>query len=282
MQILHDIQPLHTWLADKRRSGHRIALVPTMGNLHEGHLTLVDRARQLAEVVVATAFVNPLQFAPGEDYDRYPRTLEADTEKLQSRGCDLLFAPDVATLYPRGVDNLSCVEVPGITEILDGAYRPGHFAGVATVVTVLFNLIQPDAACFGEKDFQQLVVIRQLVADLHFPIAIEGVPTVRHSDGLALSSRNGYLNAKQRQQAPVLYGALSECREALASGQDVTRCLDVARQKLTSAGFRLDYFELRGDTLQPVTEETRQGRLLAAGYLGDTRLIDNVPVELPG
>jgi len=282
MQTLHDIAPLREALHEHRRAGRRIALVPTMGNLHEGHLALVDRARELADVVVATLFVNPLQFAPGEDFGRYPRTLAADRDQLTAHGCDLLFAPSAETLYPNGLEAQTRVHVPGVSEGLCGGSRIGHFDGVATVVTLLFHLVQPDVACFGEKDFQQLAVIRKLVSDLHFPIEIVGVPTVRAEDGLALSSRNGYLDATQRRQATALQDTLRRCAQALGRGEDVATALARASHALVEAGLRLDYLELRAPDLAPFDKNRHiQGRLLAAVYLGSTRLIDNVAVALP-
>lgn len=279
MQTLHDIAPLRETLHKQRHAGRRIALVPTMGNLHEGHLVLIDRARELADLVVATLFVNPLQFAPGEDFDRYPRTLESDRELLTARGCDVLFAPSVETLYPNGLHTPTQVHVPGVSEGLCGGSRIGHFDGVATVVTLLFHLVQPDVACFGEKDFQQLAVIRKLVADLHFPIEIVGVPTVRAEDGLALSSRNGYLDDSERRQATALHGTLRRCAKALEHGAEVSRALARASDEFAEAGLRLDYLELRTPDLAPFDSELHvQGRLLAAVYLGSTRLIDNLPV----
>ncbi|WFF40918.1 pantoate--beta-alanine ligase [Salinicola endophyticus] len=283
MHTLHAVAPLREWLAGERRGGQRIALVPTMGNLHAGHLALVDRARELADVVVATLFVNPLQFGPGEDFARYPRTLAADSEQLARHGCDLLFAPSVETLYPQGLEGLTQVRVPGVSEGLCGGSRPGHFDGVATVVSLLFHLIQPDVACFGEKDFQQLAVIRKLVADLHFPIQVEGVATARADDGLALSSRNGYLSAEERQRASALYRTLHECAAALNQGAAVDISLDRARQALADADLQLDYLELRDPSLAPLTPGAAgPARLLGAVYLGPTRLIDNIAVTLPG
>ncbi|WP_110601328.1 pantoate--beta-alanine ligase [Salinicola lusitanus] len=282
MRTLHDIAPLREALQAHRMAGRRIALVPTMGNLHAGHLALVDRARELADVVVATLFVNPLQFGAGEDFGQYPRTLDSDRDELTAHGCDLLFAPGVETLYPGGLDTQTQVHVPDVSEGLCGGTRIGHFDGVATVVSLLFHLVQPDIACFGEKDFQQLAVIRKLVADLHFPIEIVGVPTVRAEDGLALSSRNGYLGAEDRALAPTFHRELSRCREALAGGQSPDDALAQARQALQASGFRLDYLEIRGPALAPFDASRHtEGRLLGAVYLGSTRLIDNLAVSLP-
>ncbi|MFP4262096.1 MAG: pantoate--beta-alanine ligase [Halomonas sp.] len=281
MRTLREIPALRETLGDARRRGKRIALVPTMGNLHDGHLALVAAARERAEVVIATIFVNPLQFGSGEDLDAYPRTLEADRHKLEAAGCDLLFAPDTATVYPRGLEAQTRILVPEVTEGLCGAARPGHFDGVSTVVGMLFNLVQPDLACFGEKDYQQLAVIRRMVADLHFPVEIVGVPIVRAEDGLALSSRNGYLDDAQRATAPELYRTLCALRDALAGGAEVAPTLEAGLARLRQAGFTPDYLELRAADLGPVTAATREAVLLAAARLGPTRLIDNLTLTLP-
>ncbi|MBZ9558270.1 MULTISPECIES: pantoate--beta-alanine ligase [Modicisalibacter] len=282
MQTLSDIESLRRTLADVRRSGRRIGLAPTMGNLHDGHLALVAAARQRADFVVASIFVNPLQFGPGEDYASYPRTLDADCAALEAAGCDLVFAPPAEALYPNGTDRQATVSVPGVSDGLCGASRPGHFDGVATVVTMLFNLFQPDLACFGEKDYQQLAVIRKMVADLHVPIEVVGVPIVRADDGLALSSRNGYLDAGQRARAPRLYAMLAQAREALERGDEPATTLREGTAHLVEAGFKPDYLELRrADDLGPVTDTTRHAVLLAAAHLGPARLIDNVRVTLP-
>lgn len=281
MRTLREIPALRETLADVRRRGDRIALVPTMGNLHDGHLALVAAARERAEVVIATIFVNPMQFGAGEDLDAYPRTLEADQAGLEAAGCDLLFAPETATVYPRSLEAQTRVVVPDVTEGLCGASRPGHFDGVSTVVAMLFNLVQPDIACFGEKDYQQLAVIRRLVDDLHFPIEIVGVPIVRAEDGLALSSRNGYLSAEKRAAAPSLYRTLCALRDALEGGADPDATLAEGQERLREAGFDPDYLELRAADLGPVTQTTRGAVLLVAARLGTTRLIDNLTLTLP-
>ncbi|MGQ4878206.1 pantoate--beta-alanine ligase [Billgrantia sp. LNSP4103-1] len=281
MRTLRDIPALRETLGEYRRRGQRIGLVPTMGNLHAGHLALVDTARLHADVVVATVFVNPLQFGPGEDLDAYPRTLADDQQKLEAAGCNLLFTPNVATLYPRGLDNQTRVCVPAVSEGLCGGSRPGHFDGVSTVVSILFNLVQPDVACFGEKDYQQLAVIRKLVDDLHFPIEIVGVPIVRAEDGLALSSRNGYLDHAERATAPELQRTLATLREALEGGEPIEASLEAGLARLRAAGFAPDYLELRAADLGPVTATTREAVLLAAARLGTTRLIDNLTLTLP-
>ena len=281
MRTLQEIPELRKALGEYRQRGLRIGLVPTMGNLHAGHLALVETARRHADVVVATIFVNPLQFGAGEDLDAYPRTLAADQAQLEATGCDLLFAPTVTTLYPHGMDNLSQVRVPVVSEGLCGGSRPGHFDGVATVVSLLFHLVQPDIACFGEKDYQQLAVIRKLVADLHFPIEIIGVPIVRAADGLALSSRNGYLSADERAAAPQLQRILTTLRHAIEAGEPVATALESGLKQLGAAGFEPDYLELRAADLGPVTATTREAVLLAAVRLGTTRLIDNLILTLP-
>lgn len=280
MHTLQAINELRHALAAHRRAGARIALVPTMGNLHAGHMALVERARARADIVVASLFVNPMQFGPNEDLDAYPRTLKADQTKLRDTGCDLLFTPTSQMLYPAGLEAHTRVQVPGVGDTLCGRARPGHFDGVSTVVTILFNLVQPDIAFFGEKDYQQLAVIRKLVADLHLPIEIVGVPTQRAEDGLALSSRNGYLSAEQRAVAPALYRTLLAAKAALERGDPAPKVIDDATRYLAEAGFTPDYVELAGADLGPVTPATREAVLLAAARLGPARLIDNIAVTL--
>ncbi len=269
-------------IREQRQNGRTIAFVPTMGNLHEGHLNLVRKARELCDIVVVSIFVNPMQFGPNEDLDAYPRTLVADKEKLFAEGVQMLYAPTPGEIYPEGLEAQSAVEVPDLTDTLCGANRPGHFTGVATVVTKLFNIVQPDVAVFGEKDFQQLSIIRKMVCDLCMPIEIVGVPTARAEDGLALSSRNGYLTAEQRKVAPLLNATLVECREAIACGFDNFMELEAhAKLKLIRAGFEPDYFEIRdARTLSEVTEQTEEIAILAAAKLGHPRLIDNVRLNL--
>ncbi|MBD8577871.1 pantoate--beta-alanine ligase [Pseudomonas syringae] len=278
MNTVHSVQDLRAAVAQARQAGKRIALVPTMGNLHSGHTTLVSRAGEQADFVVASIFVNPLQFGANEDLATYPRTLTADQEKLQLAGCHLLFTPGVADMYPNGMDNQTRVSVPHLSQGLCGASRPGHFEGVATVVSKLFNMVQPDVAVFGEKDFQQLAVIRALVRDLNMPIHIVGEPTVRAADGLALSSRNGYLSDEQRAVAPVLYQVITRIGEQLHGGTTgFAQLLDEGRQALESSGFRVDYLEVREATsLRPATPDDRDLVVIAAAYLGKTRLIDNL------
>lgn len=269
-------------IREARQKGHTVGFVPTMGNLHEGHLDLVRKASKLCDVVVVSIFVNPMQFGPNEDLDKYPRTLMADKEKLFAEGVGMLYAPEVAEVYPGGMDVQSQVQVPDLSETLCGMDRPGHFTGVATVVTKLFNIVQPDVAVFGEKDFQQLSIIRKMVTDLCMPITIVGVATTRADDGLALSSRNNLLTAEERKIAPALSKILQECREAIACGFDNVLELQAhANLKLIRAGFEPDYFEIRdARSLRDVTEHTEEVAILAAAKLGDTRLIDNVRMAL--
>jgi pantoate--beta-alanine ligase len=282
MKIFAKTALLRAAISADKRAGKRIALVPTMGNLHDGHLQLVQRAHKTADVVVVSIFVNPLQFGPSEDIDTYPRTLAADKEKLFAAGAHYLFTPGVEEMYPEGMAVQTRVSVPELSDTLCGASRPGHFAGVATVVTKLFQIVQPEAAVFGEKDFQQLTIIRKMVADLCMPIEIIGVQTARATDGLALSSRNGYLNHRERRVAPSLHSALQECREAIACGFDSYNELEQhGIDSLRRAGFRPDYFSVRdAHSLGPVTLATEQIVILAAAYLGRTRLIDNVSLNL--
>lgn len=280
MRTLRDINDLRSILHEHRLRGQRIGLVPTMGNLHNGHLALVDRAKESADIVVTSLFVNPMQFGPGEDLDAYPRTFATDQSQLTDAGCDILFAPTVSALYPNGLDAQTRVHVPKVGEGLCGAARPGHFDGVSTVVSMLFHLVQPDTACFGEKDYQQLAVIRKLVSDLHMPVDIIGVPIVRADDGLALSSRNGYLSPQERAIAPTLYHTLCGLKEALERGENAKTVLPRGINQLIDAGFTPDYLELRDEALQPVTKNTRNAILLAAAKLGPARLIDNLSVHL--
>ncbi|ALN18078.1 pantoate--beta-alanine ligase [Ectopseudomonas mendocina] len=283
MNTVKTLRELRAAVAQARAEGKQIGFVPTMGNLHAGHVSLVQIAAQRADFVVASIFVNPLQFGAGEDLDKYPRTLAADQEKLLAAGCHLLFHPDVAEIYPHGMGDQARVSVPGVSEGLCGASRPGHFEGVATVVTKLFNMVQPDLAVFGEKDYQQLAVIRALVQDLNMPIQIIGAPTQRAEDGLALSSRNGYLSAEQRNAAPALYRGLQAIAEELLRGaRDYARLIDGAQEQQRAAGFVPDYLEIRNAvTLRPAQVDDRHLVILTAAQLGGTRLIDNLVVELP-
>ncbi|NJJ59538.1 MULTISPECIES: pantoate--beta-alanine ligase [unclassified Pseudomonas] len=282
MNTVKTVRELRAAVAHARKAGKRIGFVPTMGNLHSGHASLVSKAVQQADFVVASIFVNPLQFGAGEDLDKYPRTLAADQEKLLQAGCNLLFAPTVEEMYPGGMTGQTRVSVPQLSEGLCGASRPGHFEGVATVVSKLFNMVQPDMAVFGQKDYQQLAVIRAMVHDLNMPIQIIGEPTVRADDGLALSSRNGFLSREERAIAPVLYRSLSQIAAAIKSGDhDFARLRAEQVQQIEAAGLRLDYLEVRqGVHLRTATAEDRDIVILVAAFLGTTRLIDNLHLNL--
>lgn len=283
METLTRIRSTRAVVDGWHRQGQRIALVPTMGNLHAGHLALVEEARRRGDRVVATIFVNPLQFGPQEDFAAYPRTLAEDQRRLSGAGVDLLFAPEVEEMYPRGSAEPSRVEVPALASTLCGASRSGHFTGVATVVAKLFNIIQPEVALFGEKDYQQLLVIRRLTADLCFPVEVVGVPTVRESDGLAMSSRNAYLNSVERRQAPELYRSLCAAADALRAGRPAGRVERETEAALQGAGFRLDYVAVRrANDLGPVSEAGGERVILAAAWLGRARLIDNLRVRCGG
>ena len=282
MLIIETLPLLRQQIRRLRMEGKRVALVPTMGNLHDGHMKLVDEAKARADVVVVSIFVNPMQFDRPEDLARYPRTLQEDCEKLNKRKVDLVFAPSVKEIYPNGTETHTYVDVPGLSTMLEGASRPGHFRGVSTIVSKLFNLVQPDIACFGEKDFQQLALIRKMVADMGFDIEIVGVPIMRAKDGLALSSRNGYLTAEQRKIAPGLYKVLSSIADKLQAGErDLDEIITIAGQELNEKGFRADDIQIRdADTSLEVSETSKRAVILVAAWLGDARLIDNKMVEL--
>ncbi|WP_337843028.1 pantoate--beta-alanine ligase [Rheinheimera sp.] len=280
MKIIQDIHELRATVRAWRQAGERIAFVPTMGNLHQGHFSLIDVARQQADRVIASIFVNPMQFGPTEDLDNYPRTLQQDCEGLTAHQADAVFTPTPQLMYPRGLDVQSYVEVPQLGDHHCGGSRAGHFRGVSTIVTKLFNLVQPDVACFGQKDYQQLAIIRQMVTDLSMPIEIIGVPTCRAEDGLALSSRNGYLSAEQRAVAPALYQSLQWLKAQLVSGATDLRALEQqTKQRLQQAGFRPDYLNISNQlTLEPAKLASEPLVVLAAAYLGTTRLIDNIEI----
>ena len=282
MLIIETIPLLRQQIRRWRQEGKRIALVPTMGNLHDGHMKLVDDAKSRADVVVTTIFVNPMQFDRPDDLTRYPRTLQEDCEKLNRRKVDLVFAPAPADIYPQGLDSQTFVEVPGLSTMLEGASRPGHFRGVSTIVSKLFIMVQPDIACFGEKDFQQVAVIRKMVADMGYDIEIIGVPTVRAKDGLALSSRNGYLTAEQRKIAPGLHKVMQSLADKLRSGErDTEEMLAIAATELNEKGFRSDDLQIRdADTLLELNVESKRAVVLMAAWLGQARLIDNIQVDL--
>ena len=260
-----------------KREGLRVALVPTMGNLHAGHYSLVTLARQYADRVVSSVFVNPTQFGPNEDFTRYPRTPEADTTGLEQAGCDVLWLPTVESMYPFGVELAASVNVPGISGLLEGAHRPGHFDGVCTVVSRLFNQVQPDVAAFGKKDYQQLAVIRQMVEDLAFPIQIVGGDIVRESDGLAMSSRNQYLNADQRPVSTTIHQVLLGMREGFIAGKTRSLIEADATAALQAAGFQVDYAVVRKPDLSEPADANDGTRVaLIAARIGTTRLIDNL------
>ncbi len=282
MIIVETAEDLRQQVAHWRGMGERIALVPTMGNLHAGHLQLVRRARELADRVLVSIFVNPLQFGEGEDLDAYPRTLDQDRTRLEAIATDLLFTPPVSEIYHRACAEETRVEVPGLSDRLCGASRPGHFVGVATVVAKLFNLAQPDLALFGHKDYQQLLIIRRMVDDLCVALQIEGVATVREPDGLALSSRNAYLTAEQRRQAPALYRTLQQLAADIQAGEPDYRRLERDGLKvLQDAGLRPDYLQIcRAADLLPADSGDRELVVLAAVYLGCARLIDNAQLIL--
>lgn len=280
MQTLTTIDEIREVLGAERRQEHTIGFVPTLGNLHEGHMALIRAARAAADCVVASVFVNPMQFAANEDLDAYPRTLESDQKKLIAEGADYLFAPTVREMYPEGVSTQ--IIIPVLSNILCGASRPGHFTGVATICTKLFNIVQPDVAMFGEKDFQQLTIIKHMVSDLCIPVEIVGVQTGRAEDGLALSSRNTYLTDEERSIAPTLFQCLSATKEAIEKGErDYFKLEQAANEKLAAAGFKPDYFHVMNrDTLEAPTSADHQLIILAAAQLGKSRLIDNLQLDI--
>ncbi len=275
-----NIRTLRTHIQQWKQQGKSIALVPTMGNLHKGHLALVDRAHQLADITVATVFVNPAQFDNPDDLNAYPRTLDSDARQLQERDCDLLFAPDTQVMYG-DKPSPTRVEAGAISTQLEGESRPGHFSGVATIVSKLFNLTTPDMAIFGEKDYQQLLVIRQLVEDLNYDIQIIGHPTVREADGLAMSSRNGYLTTEERLAAPMLYSTLQWLKQQLRQGNNNhSELLTQAKNRLAEHGFKPDYIEIRRQKdLQHPNNNDQKLIILASAWLGKARLIDNLAFQ---
>jgi len=281
MKIENTIQGVRAALNQARKAGKSIAFVPTMGNLHSGHIALVLNAKRRADFVVSSVFVNPTQFGVNEDFASYPRTLDSDANLLAEAECDILFAPNAEEMYPDGRQQATTVQVAGITEFLCGASRPGHFTGVATVVTKLLNIIQPDMALFGEKDYQQLAVIRRLVTELCIPTNIIAIPTHRADDGLALSSRNGYLSNDEREKAPLIYQTLTQLQSAILSGQrDYASLAHAASSHLNKCGFKTDYVEIRAANLDSAKESDSDLVILVAAYLGKTRLIDNLAFSL--
>lgn len=277
MTRVENVSQLQQSLVEAAKAGKRVALVPTMGALHAGHIKLVEEAKKLADYVVASVFVNPVQFAPGEDFEKYPRSMDSDLKKLSDAGVSLAYTPSVADIYPPGFTTK--VTVGDVGTVLCGKFRPGHFDGVATVVTKLLLRVLPHIAVFGEKDYQQLCIIRQLVSDLDMPMEIVGVPTVRESDGLAMSSRNAYLTAEERKLAPRFYEALTSVAQMITAGTAVEAAMMVGGTKLSSLGFKVDYLDYRqADTLFVLDALEKPSRLLGAVRLGNTRLIDNIAI----
>ena len=277
--VFNTVGDLREFLNATRSQGKTIGFVPTMGNLHQGHLDLVNKAAEMSDVVIVSIFVNPMQFGPHEDFDAYPRTLESDRSALANHPCNAVFAPTVREMYPKGVNTE--IDVPSLSTILCGHHRPGHFKGVATVVTKLLNIVQPNVAVFGNKDYQQLQVIRTMVADLLIPVTIVGADTTREPSGLAMSSRNAYLSKEERETAAMLYATLKNIGEALWSDSQVSTTLKQEKERLTSAGFVLDYLEIRdAQDLSKSYVEATSAVILVAAKLGQARLIDNLVVEL--
>ena len=283
MQVSRSIAGVRRLVAAWRAAGERITFVPTMGNLHAGHISLIELAAQHGDRFVASLFVNPMQFGPNEDFNHYPRTPGRDQTMLEAAGCDLMFMPEVAEIYPNGHEFATRVEVPTLSDLLCGEFRPGHFQGVATIVAKLLNIVMPDVAVFGQKDFQQLTVIRHMAADLCMPVEIIGAPTVREPDGLAMSSRNQYLTDEERQRAPAIYRAMQEAANALRDGQRDLRALEArGLDALVSTGFKVEYFAIRrcNDLLNPGPAD-RELVVLVAARIGKARLIDNQTVVGP-
>jgi pantoate--beta-alanine ligase len=282
MQTVHTISELRAFVKARRMEGLTIGFVPTMGNLHQGHLSLITETKARADIVVCSIFVNPMQFGANEDLDSYPRTLEADAAALEAHGCNLLFAPNANEVYPNGLDEQTRVDVPKLGDYHCGASRPGHFVGVATVVSKLFNMVQADLAVFGEKDYQQLAIIRKMVSDLCFPVEIIGIPTSREESGLARSSRNGYLSSSEKKTAAILYQTLLTTCAALTAGErDFELLSNQANQTLEASGFKADYFNIANpETLAPSNTQDKNFVILVAAYLGKTRLIDNITLSI--
>jgi pantoate--beta-alanine ligase len=281
MDIVTEIAAVREQVRRWRSEGRRVAFVPTMGNLHPGHVSLIDAARHHGERFVASIFVNPMQFGPNEDFAHYPRTPTQDERMLADAGCNLMFMPDVAEIYPNGSERATRVDVPGLSSVLDGEFRPGHFEGVSTIVATLFHIVEPDVAVFGEKDFQQLTVIRRMVADLCLPVEIVGAPTVRDADGLAMSSRNQYLTATERPVAPRIYETLQAVAQRLGTGElDFASLERFGVEALTKVGMKPDYFAVRrAQDLGAPANDTKHLVVLTAARLGKARLIDNIQVR---
>ena len=282
MKTVDTIQAVREQVNAWKQDGLKVAFVPTMGNLHPGHMTLLNKANELADKVVASIFVNPLQFGPFEDYDQYPRTPDSDSKKLSDNGCELLFLPSVEEMYPLGREQATLINVPVISEILCGQDRPGHFTGMATVVSKLLNSVQPDIAIFGQKDFQQLMIIRRMVLDLCMPVEIIGAKTNREDDGLAMSSRNQYLSKQERQTAPLLYANLQVAANKLIEGdRNFSAIEDECIADLSENGFRPSYFEIRqAEDLQKPQVDTKEFVVITASWLGKARLIDNLVLKV--
>jgi pantoate--beta-alanine ligase len=281
MDIVTKIAAVREHVRRWRSEGRRVAFVPTMGNLHPGHVSLIDAARRHGDRFVASIFVNPMQFGPNEDFAHYPRTPTQDERMLADAGCNLMFMPDVAEVYPNGSERATRVDVPGLSRILDGEFRPGHFEGVSTIVATLFHIVEADVAVFGEKDFQQLAVIRRMVSDLHLPVEIVGAPTVRDADGLAMSSRNQYLTSTERPVAPRIYETLQAAAQRLGSGDvDFASIERFGVEALTKVGMKPDYFAVRrAADLGAPANDTKHLVVLTAARLGKARLIDNIQVR---
>lgn len=280
MKVVDSIAALRALIGEWKRQGSSVGFVPTMGNLHDGHLKLVKRAKAHNDKVIISIFVNPMQFGANEDLDAYPRTIEDDKAKLISEGADAVFLPSVQDMYPAGLDVQTFVEVPGISDVLCGASRPGHFRGVATVVSKLFNMVQPDDAFFGEKDFQQLQVIRTMVRDLSMAVTVHGVPTEREASGLAMSSRNGYLSVEEKAKASLIYQAMQKMKLAIEQGDaNFSDIENSAISELEKEGFRNDYVKVvNAQTFMPATADDKQLVIVVALFMGTTRLIDNLQI----
>ncbi len=274
-----DIPTLQNQIKHWKAQQQRLALVPTMGNMHQGHLQLVEQAKSYGDKVIVSIFVNPMQFAPGSDYEHYPRTMKEDAKQLEALGVDVLFAPNVDDIYPHDLSQTTKVVVPDLSDILCGEYRPGHFVGVTTIVAKLFNIVQPDIAVFGEKDYQQLVIIKKMVDDLGFPVEIHSGATVREADGLAMSSRNQYLTEAERKTAPLLFQTILSAKKQITSGASFAEIEADAMKALQLAGFNPEYVSIRNaETLAPASDTQHPLVILVAAWLGKARLIDNTSI----